>query len=274
MSEQTSGQQGKPEDYYKQVSEELANGLYDQDLWQAALSEAGDDVNIATARYKLFRIRRLSGQEIPVSENEEEAEQGNFAGSPASQAFPSIPAVDDPPEQSKKSPVAHILTTVFYLLAILGLGYVNQALGLSIKISQEPVSTSQISSDEYNREVNNVRSEWSTLSKSKEFKRLSASEQKKLLRQYDERLHVLNRQISLFPSPQESQKMRERFDATTRSVISAYLCLIGILILTFKLSGHLKLGCLTTVILVVIPIIGWLGLLYIAIRNCQQAKQL
>jgi len=54
---------GTSEDHYKQVAEELQSGVYDQDLWDRAYHESDGDETRALFKYKMLRVKRLSGNE-------------------------------------------------------------------------------------------------------------------------------------------------------------------------------------------------------------------
>lgn len=264
---------GNPEDVYKQVSEEIASGTYDQDLWEIALSDAGGDENIALVRYKLFRVRRLSGQEIPTEEKEapqqpEEEQKHDSFSDPANEANPS-----EFPKSEAKKPIAmskgsYIMTIFFYLILIFGFGYVNKTLDITQKIAQDrSMEIRKVGNIEYN----NVRNEWTKLSKSKEYKRMSEQEKKKKLEHYDAKL--LAARIKMSGGPEADQKMREDMHSQLRAAIATLFCLVGMWVSVFNLAKHLKMGCFTTVLLVGIPIIGWAGLLYVAYKNCQELEQ-
>lgn len=257
---------GDKEGFYKQVTEELQLGRYDLDLWEMALAESGNDENIALVKYKLLRVRRLSGEKI-VKEEPRSAE-----------AEVKIEATPDPIQEPQPEVVAsakltknghtrtsYIMTTVFYFLLVLGIGYVNKVMALNEKVSNDRYrELLQVANKQYNE----IRDEWHRLAKSRDFKKLPAREQDRINKQYDAKL--LSARVAMSEGPHSQNKMQERWQAHFGMMAATLLCQIGIWISVLNLSNHLKLGCLTTFLMIAIPIIGWFMLFYVGYKNCQE----
>jgi hypothetical protein len=68
------------------------------------------------------------------------------------------------------------------------------------------------------------------------------------------------------------KKMRDTWNAQTGALIATLICQIGVWFSIFKLAEHLKLGCLTTVLMVAVPLVGWFMLFYVGYKNCQEIE--
>lgn len=254
------------EGFYKQVTEELQLGRYDMDIWEMALAESGNDENIALIKYKLLRVRRLSGERI-VKEDPKPV-KAEVKTEAAPEPIPEIQSEAPTPINSMKNShtrTSYIMTTLFYFLMILGIGYVNKVMALNEKVANERYrELLQVANNQYNETQN----EWHRLSKSKEFKKLSVREQGKIQKQYDAKLRSTT--AAMTGGPNSEQKMQERWQAHFGMMAATLLCQIGIWISIFNLSNHLKLGCLSTFIMIAIPIVGWFMLFYVGYKNCQE----
>lgn len=159
------------------------------------------------------------------------------------------------------------MTTVFYFLLILVIGYVNKTLTLNEKVANDHSrELAQFANNQYNE----IRNEWHRLVKSRDFKKLPAREQDRINKQYDAKL--LAARVAMSGGPDAERRMREAWSAQTRAFIATLFCQIGIWISVFNLSNHLKLGCLTTFLMIAIPIIGWFMLFYVGYKNCQEIE--
>lgn len=259
---------GDKEGFYKQVTEELQLGRYDLDLWEMALAESGNDENIALVKYKLLRVKRLSGERI-VKEEPQPAEAEvkiEVAPDPIQEPQPEV-AASTKLTKNGHTRGSYIMTTIFYFLLILVIGYVNKTLTLNEKIANDHSrELLKVANNQYNE----IRNEWHKLVKSRDFKKLPAGEQDRINKQYDAKL--LAARVAMSGGPDAERRMRETWNAQTRALIATLLCQIGIWISIFNLSNHLKIGCLTTFIMIAIPIIGWFMLFYVGYKNCQEIQ--
>ncbi|GAB1353178.1 hypothetical protein MASR1M12_19120 [Erysipelotrichia bacterium] len=256
---------GDQESVYKQVTEELQLGKYDLDIWEIALAESGNDENIALVKYKLLRVRRLLGERIAKEEPRPAETEAKIeaAPDPIQESQPEV-AASTKLTKNGHTRGSYIMTTVFYFLLILVIGYVNKTLTLNEKVANDHSrELAQFANNQYNE----IRNEWHKLVKSRDFKKLPAREQDRINKQYDAKL--LAARVAMTGGPDSDRRMRETWNAQTRVFIATLICQIGLWFSIFKLAGHLKLGCLTTVLLVAIPIVGWIGIFYVACQNCR-----
>ncbi len=241
------------EDHYKQVAEELQAGTYDQDLWENAYNESNGDEARAMLKYKMLRVKRLSGKE--------DAQQKVLNTSSINPASEFERIETQPPVHQQKNLRSFLIVTFLYCCLYFGLSYVSWVLNANLNIAaqqEQKIREAVIGNSQQ------LINEWQKLRHSRSFKQLNKNEKKQLEEQYAQKMLKAREAVNnLEPPDQTSQRIAAEF-----GMISLILLVqIASLFVVWKFSGHLKLGCVTTFFLLIIPVFGWIALIYLGFKN-------